>query len=179
MSVIWLTLLHDYARSCILECFLLIFCVCVFFYLSCSWSDLVLSFTALPQSHSFLPSEPRNASGSLPVWYKNNLLYVSSLCDDSSRTFSHLCLFVYMSVYVCVFLREDAMLLYSSRLGFLILAPTDLLFRIWCKTGRGLGRRIPISRPQDRRKRLLNCGLSWTWCWSLVYTWSLLINKPI
>lgn len=123
MSVIWLTLLHDYARSCILECFLLIFCVCVFFYLSCSWSDLVLSFTALPQSHSFLPSEPRNASGSLPVWYKNNLLYVSSLCDDSSRTFSHLCLFVYMSVYVCVFLREDAMLLYSSRLGFLILAP--------------------------------------------------------
>lgn len=176
MSVIWLTLLHDYARSCILECFLLIFFVCVFFYLSCSWSDLVLSFTALPQSHSFLPSEPRNASGSLPVWYKNNLLYVSSLCDDSSRTFSHLCLFVYMSV---CFWGKTQCSCTAPGLVFSFWLQTDLLFRIWCKTGRGLGRRIPISRPQDRRKRLLNCGLSWTWCWSLVYTWSLLINKPI
>lgn len=93
---------------------------------------------------------------------------------------SHIC--VYLCTCLCMFVcfwGKTQCSCTAPGLVFSFWLQTDLLFRIWCKTGRGLGRQIPISRPQDRRKPLLNCGLSWTWCWSLVYTWSLLINKPI
>lgn len=62
---------------------------------------------------------------------------------------SHIC--VYLCTCLCMFVcfwGKTQCSCTAPGLVFSFWLQTDLLFRIWCKTGRGLGRRIPISRPQ-------------------------------
>lgn len=160
--------------------FIYLFCVCACFSIFPVLGQIW--FCLLPLYHNFILSSHLNhATPQGPSLSDTKIIccmFQVSVMTAQGR--SHIC--VYLCACLCMFVcfwGNTQCSWTAPGLVFSFWLQTDLLFRIWCKTGRGLGRRIQISRPQDRRKWLLNCGLSWTWCWSLVYTWSLLINKPI
>lgn len=106
---------HSSSGPVFIYLFFLCACFSIFPVLGQIW------FCLLPLYHNFILSSHLNhATPQGPSLSDTKIIccmFQVSVMTAQGR--SHIC----VSVYVCVFLREHAMLLDSSRLGFLILAP--------------------------------------------------------